>query len=86
MRTAEGITEDRSLPELINSIIIKAAEEFWQDKLEGENRDEWEMGHLTWQGAVKHKTHAGHNKESNTRGRIYFNPTPTEEIIIPFMT
>lgn len=33
MRTAERIMEDRSLPELINSITIKAAEEFWQDKL-----------------------------------------------------
>lgn len=33
MRTAERIVGDRSLPELINSIIIKAAEEFWQDEL-----------------------------------------------------
>lgn len=41
---------------------------------------------LTWQGAVKHKTRAGHNKESDARARICFNPTPIEETIIPFMT
>lgn len=33
MRTGVRIVEDKSLPVLINSIVIKAAEELWQDKL-----------------------------------------------------
>lgn len=40
MRTEGRVEEDGSLPELINSIIIGAAEEFWQDKLQGEGTDE----------------------------------------------
>lgn len=40
MRTAERIVEDRSLPELINSVIIKAEGNFGKINFRGENRDE----------------------------------------------
>lgn len=82
----------QSLPELINSIIIKAAAELWQDKLSRqEPRCRRKRGGWPGRGgAARDESHAECNEESDVRAEMCSpwsastTSKPREEIIVPF--